>query len=114
LRFCRYLAQGLAEPVSEGLLDHCVVQVAGEIKKLGLWREAAELVQDDGDILQQMAIDDLGMRANSLLKSWPIDERQALSRRMALSAALDSFGAVQEHQDATLQRRGAPPGRAMD
>lgn len=67
LRFCWYLARGLAKRVSDGLLDQCAVQVAREIKKLGLWRETAEVVQDDGNILRQMAIDDVEMRARRVL-----------------------------------------------
>ena len=108
LRFCWYVARGLADRVSKSLLDQCVAQVARDLKKLGLWRETAEVVQDESNILRHMAIDDLEMRARRALKALSNDERRALWLRFEASAELDSFGEVQGGQDGEQQQQFDP------
>lgn len=94
LRFCEQIARGLAAHVADGLLDRCTLQVRLEIKELGLWRETAEVVQDDGHMLRQMAIDDLEMRASRSIKTLTLEERRALWLHVETSSEQDALAEV--------------------
>jgi len=76
--FCESLARGFSRTTADGLLEQCSKKVTADLKRLGVWREAAENLQKDGHLLRQVTVDDIESRARGALKSLSLNQRLAL------------------------------------
>lgn len=103
--FCEDTARGLARLLADELVDRCATLVMRYLKGLdgspeNLWREAAEIFQDDDNELRDSVVNDIERRATGALKTLTNIEQRALWLCLESTGDKNSLRDLTEEWDA--------------